>query len=397
MLFPATVIKVNNLFKAYDEIYTSVPFFRFVNSTEGLGLDYLKEFYKLILDVEEDSIQRFLNSSVVFYLTKDYSINDIFNPNYFNLLYKFVVDSDKIAIYSTEYEVFDKIFIKVFGANKLTEGLYKLENKNYRVIKNENGIFLNMEPIEADIDERYLLTGSTKNIFNANEDWNFYITVEDRTLVITFESNNYGSNKKIFNLSQLDNKVLFGETLNIEMLEKNAFFSYFNKFMLPLDKETEESVHFINEIIEKEEFVVVNSRGITNEELCLFFEAPLDKEKIDKFALERNLPKGEIGSYYFYQFSSEISGDVVYLYISEDDFIFSNVEPKKVNTYFSQLPRLKNTSYYKIVEEKEKLFNFFVLNLTQYLSNNFYASLDSFIVREEFSINNNYIIKIKAR
>ncbi len=40
--------------------------------------------------------------------------------------------------------------------------------------------------------------------------------------------------------------------------------------MLPLDKETEESVHFINEIIEKEEFVVVNSRGITNEELCLF-------------------------------------------------------------------------------------------------------------------------------
>jgi len=88
---------------------------------------------------------------------------------------------------------------------------------------------------------------------------------------------------------------------------------------------------------------------------------------------------------------------VVYLYISEDDFIFSNVEPKKVNTYFSQLPRLKNTSYYKIVEEKEKLFNFFVLNLTQYLSNNFYASLDSFIVREEFPINNNYIIKIKAR
>ncbi|MFA7202437.1 MAG: hypothetical protein WC188_01820, partial [Candidatus Caldatribacteriota bacterium] len=61
-------------------------------------MDYLKEFYKLILDVEEDSIQRFLNSSVVFYLTKDYSINDIFNPNYFNLLYKFVVDSDKIAI-----------------------------------------------------------------------------------------------------------------------------------------------------------------------------------------------------------------------------------------------------------------------------------------------------------
>lgn len=144
------------------------------------------------------------------------------------MLYKFVVDSDKIAIYSTEYEVFDKIFIKVFGANKLTEGLYKLENKNYRVIKKTKmGFFLNMEPIEADIDERYLLTGSTKNIFNANEDWNFYITVEDRTLVITFESNNYGSNKKIFNLSQLDNKVLFGETLNIEMLDKNAFFFIF--------------------------------------------------------------------------------------------------------------------------------------------------------------------------
>ncbi len=57
--------------------------------------------------------------------------------------------------------------------------------------------------------------------------------------------------------------------------------------------------------------------------MFIFFESPLDKEKIDKFALERNLPKGGvIGSYYFYQFSSEISGDVVYLYISEDDFIF---------------------------------------------------------------------------
>ncbi|MFA6997239.1 MAG: hypothetical protein WC181_08315, partial [Defluviitoga sp.] len=89
---------MNNLFKAYDEIYTTVPLFRFVNSTEGLGLEYIKELYSLTLDVEQDSMQRFLNSSVVFYLTKDYSINDIFNPNYFNLLYKFVVDSDKIAI-----------------------------------------------------------------------------------------------------------------------------------------------------------------------------------------------------------------------------------------------------------------------------------------------------------
>ncbi|MGB4458681.1 MAG: hypothetical protein WBI60_06905 [Defluviitoga tunisiensis] len=396
-MFSATVIKFNNLLKTYNEIYTSVPFFRFVNSTEGLGLDYLKEFYKLILDVEEDSIQRFLNSSVVFYPKKDYSINDILNPNYFNLLYKLTIDAEKIAIYSTEYEVFDQIFTKVFGATKLTDVLYKLEDKSYRVIKNDSGIFLNMEPDIVDIDEKYLLTGSTKNIYNKNEDWDFYVSVEDRTLVITFESNNYGNSKKFFNLSQLENKVIFGEAIEMELIDKSSFVSYFNKFMLPLDKETEESLHFINEIIEKEEFVVVNSRGITNEELCLFFEAPLDKEKIDKFALERNLPKGEIGSYYFYQFSSEISGDVVYLYISEDDFIFSNVEPKKVNTYFSQLPRLKNTSYYKIVEEKEKLFNFFVLNLTQYLSNNFYASLDSFIVREEFPINNNYIIKIKAR
>ncbi|MFY9125992.1 MAG: hypothetical protein WAO32_03400, partial [Defluviitoga tunisiensis] len=82
-------------------------------------MDYLKEFYKLILDVEEDSIQRFLNSSVVFYPKKDYSINDILNPNYFNLLYKLTIDAEKIAIYSTEYEVFDQIFTKVFGATKL--------------------------------------------------------------------------------------------------------------------------------------------------------------------------------------------------------------------------------------------------------------------------------------
>ena len=396
-MFSATVIKFNNLLKTYNEIYTSVPFFRFVNSTEGLGLDYLKEFYKLILDVEEDSIQRFLNSSVVFYPKKDYSINDILNPNYFNLLYKLTIDAEKIAIYSTEYEVFDQIFTKVFGATKLTDVLYKLEDKSYRVIKNDSGIFLNMEPDIVDIDEKYLLTGSTKNIYNKNEDWDFYVSVEDRTLVITFESNNYGNSKKFFNLSQLENKVIFGEAIEMELIDKSSFVSYFNKFMLPLDKETEESLHFINEIIEKEEFVVVTSRGITNEELFLFFETPLDKEKIDKFALERNLPKGEIGSYYFYQFSSEISGDVVYLYISDDEFIFSNVEPKKVNKYFSQLPLLKNTSYYKIVDEKEKLCNFFVLNLSQYLSNNFYASLDSFIVRQEFEKNNNYIIKIKTR
>ena len=88
MLFPATVIKVNNLFKAYDEIYTTVPLFRFVNSTEGLGLEYIKELYSLTLDVEQDSMQRFLNSSVVFYL-KRLQYNDIFNPNYL-ILYKFV-------------------------------------------------------------------------------------------------------------------------------------------------------------------------------------------------------------------------------------------------------------------------------------------------------------------
>jgi hypothetical protein len=396
-LFSATVIKFNNLLKTYNEIYTSVPFFRFVNSTEGLGLDYLKEFYKLILDVEEDSIKRFLNSSVVFYPTKDYSINDILNPNYFNLLYKLTIDSEKIAIYSTEYEVFDQIFTKVFGATKLTDVLYKLEDKSYRVIKNDSGIFLNMEPDIVDIDEKYLLTGSTKNIYNKNEDWNFYVSVEDRTLVITFESNNYGNSKKFFNLSQLENKVIFGEAIEMELIDKNSFVSYFNKFMLPLDKETEESLYFINEIIEKEEFVVVTSRGITNEELFLFFETPLDKEKIVKFALDRNLQKGEIGHHLFYLFSSETNGSLVYLYISDDEFIFSNVEPKKVNKYFSQLPLLKNTSYYKIVDEKEKLCDFCVLNLSQYLSSNFYASLDSFIVRQEFEKNNNYIIKIKTR
>lgn len=394
-LSSATVIKINSLLKAYEEIYSTVPFFRFLNSTEGLGLDYFRQLWTRLLETDENSFQAFLNSSVVFYLQNDYTFKDIINPNYFNLLYKLILDSERIAIYSTEYEVFDELMIKVFGASKMGEGLYNLDDKNYRVTKNEEGIFINMEPTKNDFDENFLITGSTKNLIGKNETWDFFVSVEARTFVITFESNNYEGSNRSFNLTQLENKSFFGEAVAIELIDKMSFISYFKSFMLPLDEESEKALYFIKDLIEKDEIIAVSGRGITNDELFIFFESSIDREKIEIFAQERNLKKGKIGNYIFYQFTNENIGDLVFLYISDNEFIFSNVEPTKVNTYFSEIPRLKNTSYYKIIEEKEEVVNVFILNLSQYLAKNLYGSIDSFIVKQEYEKKVIILLKLK--
>lgn len=395
--FGETTIGIKSPLAVYTEIYETVPFYRFVNSTEGIGQDYIKELLSTTLESTNTNIQNFLNAPMVFYSDKDYSFGELFNPNYFNLLFDLMVNSKSIAIYSTEYDVFNEIFTKIFGANKVSNDLYTLEEKNFAIQKNEVGIFLNMEPTTYDNNSNALVSGSLENVLNENNLWDFYVTVDSRTLKATFESKDYRGAQKNFDLTLLENKKLFGEVLNIQKLDKTNFPSYFENFLTPLDDESKNVIGFIVNSIKEEEFIAVSSQSISNNELNLFFEASIDTYKLREFAEARNMEEGNIGTYNYYLWSNQSVENQVYLYFIEDEFIFSNVLPDKMNVYLSEIQRFKNTKYYEEIERKESLNSLLILDISNYLSVNFYSSLDSWVIKEEYDNNGLYTIEIKIR
>ena len=395
--FGETTIGIKSPLAVYTEIYETVPFYRFVNSTEGIGQDYIKELLSTTLESTNTNIQNFLNAPMVFYSDKDYSFGELFNPNYFNLLFDLMVNSKSIAIYSTEYDVFNEIFTKIFGANKVSNDLYTLEEKNFAIQKNEVGIFLNMEPTTNDNNSNALVSGSLENVLNENNLWDFYVTVDSRTLKATFESKDYRGAQKNFDLTLLENKKLFGEVLNIQKLDKTNFPSYFENFLTPLDDESKNVIGFIVNSIKEEEFIAVSSQSISNNELNLFFEASIDTYKLREFAEARNMEEGNIGTYNYYLWSNQSVENQVYLYFIEDEFIFSNVLPDKMNVYLSEIQRFKNTKYYREIERKEELDNLLILDISNYLSKNFYGSLDSWLIKEEYDNDGVYTVEIKIR
>ncbi|ABX31585.1 hypothetical protein Pmob_0862 [Petrotoga mobilis SJ95] len=395
--FGETTIGIKSPLAVYTEIYETVPFYRFVNSTEGIGQDYIKELLSTTLESTNTNIQNFLNAPMVFYSDKDYSFGELFNPNYFNLLFDLMVNSKSIAIYSTEYDVFNEIFTKIFGANKVSNDLYTLEEKNFAIQKNEVGIFLNMEPTTYDNNSNALVSGSLENVLNENNLWDFYVTVDSRTLKATFESKDYRGAQKNFDLTLLENKKLFGEVLNIQKLDKTNFPSYFENFLTPLDDESKNVIGFIVNSIKEEEFIAVSSQSISNNELNLFFEASIDTYKLREFAEARNMEEGNIGTYNYYLWSNQSVENQVYLYFIEDEFIFSNVLPDKMNVYLSEIQRFKNTKYYEEIERKESLNSLLILDISNYLSVNFYSSLDSWVIKEEYDNNGLYTVEIKIK
>jgi len=395
--FGETTIGIKSPLAVYTEIYETVPFYRFVNSTEGIGQDYIKELLSTTLESTNTNIQNFLNAPMVFYSEKDYLFGELFNPNYFNLLFDLMVNSKSIAIYSTEYNVFNEIFTKIFGANKVSNDLYTLEEKNFAIQKNEVGIFLNMEPTTYDNNSNALVSGSLENVLNENNLWDFYVTVDSRTLKATFESKDYRGAQKNFDLTLLENKKLFGEVLNIQKLDKTNFPSYFENFLTPLDDESKNVIGFIVNSIKEEEFIAVSSQSISNNELNLFFEASIDTYKLREFAEARNMEEGNIGTYNYYLWSNQSLENQVYLYFIENEFIFSNLLPDKMNVYLSEIPRFKNTKYYGEIERKEGVDNLLILDISNYLSKNFYGSLDSWLIKEEYDNDGVYTVEIKIR
>jgi hypothetical protein len=254
-----------------------------------------------------------------------------------------------------------------------------------------------MEPTTYDNNSNGLVSGSLENILNENKHWDFYVTVDSRTLKATFESNDYKSTEKNFDLAILENKKLFGEVLNIQKLDKTNFQSYFERFLTPLDDESKNVIGFIANSIEEEEFIAVSSQSISNNELNLFFEASIDTAKLTEFAEERNMEEGKIGTYNYYLWSNQGVENQVYLYYIEDEFIFSNVLPDKMNVYLSEIQRFKNTKYYGEIERKEGLDNLLILDISNYLSKNFYGSLDSWLIKEEYNNDGMYTLEMKIR
>lgn len=351
----------------------------------------------MTLESTSNNVQNFLNSSIVIYADNNISFEDIFNPNYFNLLYNLIMDSSSIAIYSTEYEVFDEIFKKVFGAKQISDNIYTLESKRFLIEKDEKGIFLNMVPVNVEMNPDFTITGSTINLMGQHNLWDFFIVSEARTLIATFESKEYRKNYKTFSVASLEDKKIFGESLKIELLRKDDFTQYFTNFFLPVDEESEYFIDYLKQIIVYEEFVGVSSTGITNNEIALFFQSPLDQSKLSTYIIQRNLPQGKIGTYNYYLFTQERSGEQLYLYTQNEEFIISNIEPNNMNVYLSEKPRFKNSIYYKNIDNKDEILSLTVLDLSNYIYQNFYGSLESWIIIEEYLQNDVYKIKMKIR
>jgi hypothetical protein len=360
-------------------------------------LDYIKELLLTDKYVPEEKVEDFLNSTIVFYSEKNYDVKELFNPNYFLLLYDLVVNSESIAIYSTEKELFEDFFIGFFGTKKVNDNLFVMDEKNFYVLMDQNGIFLNMEPISNNVKNDYIVSGSIDNILKDNDSWEFYIDVESRTINAKFVSKEYRSSKNQFDLTSLENKKLFGEVLVFESVNRNDFENFYTKFFTPLDEESEKSIDFLKEIIKEDEFIVVSSQSINENELVLFVESTLDSVKLKKYAEERRMEEGKIGTYNYYLWSKGSYPKEIYLYFQNDELIFSNITPDRMGIYLSEMPRFKNTKYFDQIKNNQQFHNMTIIDLSNYISKNYYGSVDSWIVKSEYLEDDNYTLKINMR
>jgi hypothetical protein len=381
-----TEIKIKNIKDFYDKVINDVPLLRFINSKEGIGYSYFLDFLDNQLTSDATKMNNFLDSSLKINSDKEYSYEEFLNPNYIQILKKLVDESSSFSITTKDATTLSDVLENVFYYQK-DGGEYILDNQKVSFFENENG-FSFKENIKIDISDEstYLLYGKINNFFKGEKEWSFYFDVSQRTLNGYFETNDYTDSGLKFDISDLEEEKIFGDILDIHKTTKNKFMSYIQEFLIPHDEFSKSNFEMILQALEDEEFILVDSRNILDDEEYSFLVfSPLELKNIEEFLNRKNINKGQLGTFDYFRLSHEKVGYPIYVYYDNSETIISTLIPENMRIYLSEVNRFKYLKTYESLENKENLDRVKIVDLERYFSNKFYSTSGSFISMEFFS------------
>ncbi|MGM0640262.1 MAG: hypothetical protein ACQESN_02415 [Thermotogota bacterium] len=393
-----TEIKIKNIKNIYDRVLNEVPLLRFINSKEGIGYSYFLKFLDNQITSDATDLNNLFNNSLEIYSNKEYTFNDFLNPNYLQILKKIIDESEYFTTSSKDATTINDVLENVFDYD-YENGKYITENNEVQVFNNENGTsFIQDQEIDISEPSTSLIYGKIKNFFQENKSWNYYFTVENRTLNGYFESESNSYLDKNFNIRDLEEEKIFGDVLKINKITKNKFIDYIQEFLIPHDKFSEENFDYVLNGINDEEFIMVDSRNILDDkEYSFLVFSQLNLDKIEDFLDRKNLVQGRLGSFSYFRLSHEKVGNSVYVYYDNNETIFSTLIPENMRVYLGEVKRFKYLRTYQSLEKKENISKIMVIDLERYFSNKFYSTSGSFITVEFFSENNKDFVNVHIK
>ncbi len=393
-----TEIKIKNIKNIYDKVINEVPLLRFINSKEGIGYSYFLKFLDNQITSDSTSLNKLLNNSLEIYSNEEYIFNDFLNPNYLQILKKLIDESEYFTTTSKDATTINDVMKNVFNYEYEDEK-YITGNGEIRVFEKENGLsFIKNKEVNISEQSTYLIYGKIKNFFNENKEWNYNFDVKNRTLNGYFESETNEYNENVFNIVDLEEQKIFGDILKINMVTKNKFKNYIQEFMIPHDEFSNKNFENILSGISDDEFIMVDSRNILDDEEYSFFVfSQLDLDQIQYFLDRKNLLQGQLGSFSYFRLSHKEVGIPIYVYYDNKETIFSTLIPEDMRIYLGEVNRFKYLRTYQSFEKKENISKIMIIDLERYFSNKFYSTSGSFITAEFFSVNKRDYVNIHIK
>jgi hypothetical protein len=389
-----SVISIDGLGRFYKNCLVNIPLFRYINSKEGLGYEYIFNVLSETLSCQKEDLEDLLESRVTFYSDFEYNYSAFLEPDIIKNLSNIILRSNAIYIENRDVKTISDIVENIFNGT-VVKGGYDIYGREYRISYDENGVFLNKPQSIYIPTKEYPVEGKIKGFMNDGKNWDFHLEIKDKALKGSFISRDYSNDMQEFDISLLENRRIFGDIQTYEVLQKGRTVQYIQEFFVPYDKNSVEIFNKLFSDPKDEQFVVIRSESLTDSKMrSIYFSTVFDTKNINALIKLYNLGSGKIGTYDYCLISHKSVGDKIYFYYSQEGSIVSTVSPDNMKIYLSESPRLKSIAGYKMIERK-KLERFVFADLERYFEENFFSSIPAFLSATFFkNEDKNYCINI---
>ncbi|KAF2956561.1 hypothetical protein [Marinitoga sp. 38H-ov] len=418
---------LNNPKELFNELYSNIPFFRYLYSKEGAGQELLYNYLiKNLTDEELKDTINFISSDFLFVSNDNFDIRDIFWVNPIQDIINFISNFNGIII--TDYNNQEKLINlikKLFSYDvEYIQGEYFIKYLNLKLYPIGGHILLynneiSLEKIFRLLDDFNTLKLEIKdNIFISfkNNKFDYLIEPFQKKYINKYSDNINGflkinyinkeividveSSLKLINLTKFDpDYKLFGDSiLFLDLSSSIEMENIISKIFLPNDNYAKESLKFILSTISSENNIYITEYFSRKDlRLSIIIPGNVDIGKLENKLKTWGINKNSLGRYYYYSIYYEDIGNPVYLYFNDNQMIFSSISPSLMKYLIVNTKKFSNLKIYNSNNIPENIIYIWYSNINSFFEENIGNSVPGEFLIINASDNNKFIEKIILR
>ncbi|GAB6188582.1 hypothetical protein JCM30566_03210 [Marinitoga arctica] len=422
-------ILINNPQKLYINLYSNIPFFRYLYSKEGAGQESLYEYLaKNLNDDEIKEAQNFLSSNFLFISNNLFNIQDFFWINPVQDVIRFLKKFDGYII--TDYRNQEKL-INLIKNLFSYDVEYNNNNREY-YIKNLN---LNFYSIgghiifyreDISLEKMFKLLDDFNSLKSTIHD-NIFISFKNQKLNYLLEpiqinqmskysdntsgiiKGNYLNKEFVFNIqsslklisfSKFDsNYKIFGDSLIY--LNINSFSELYNvieRVFSPKDEYSQKALELIlksidfNNNIYFSEYFSRKGDGIS-----VIIPGSVNLDFLEKKAKTWGTEKRTLGNYFYYSIFYNNIGTPLYLYVNKNQMVISSISPNLMKYLIVNSKKFSNLKIFNSNDLPKNILYIWYSNINSFFEEYIGDSVPGELLIINASENNKFIEKIILR